>query len=80
MLAFPFTSAGSDFVDITSVHFVFAAGSQAGNTQCMDIVIIDDRCVEGDEYISVNLSTSDDNVKFHIKYASIRILDDDGEL
>ena len=59
---------------------MFTAGSQAGDTQCVEIVIIDDRCVEEDEYISVNLSTSDDDVKFHIKYASIRILDDDGEL
>ena len=73
------SSAGSDFVDIASVHWVFTAGGQAGDTHCVEIVVIDDRCVEEDEYFSVNLTTSDENVKFHINYAAIRILDDDGE-
>ena len=68
-----------DFVDITSVQWVFTAGSQAGDTQCVEIVIIDDRCVEGDEYFSVSLTTSDEDVKFHINYASVRILDDDSK-
>ena len=62
-----------------SVQWVFTAGSQAGDTQCVEIIIIDDRCVERDEYFSVNLTTSDEDVKFHIDYAAIRILDDDGE-
>ena len=59
---------------------MFTAGSRAGDTQCVEIVIIDDRCVERDEYFSVNLTTSDEDVKFHIKYGYIRILDEDGEL
>ena len=61
---------------------MFTAGSQAGDTQCMEIVIIDDRCVEGDEYLSVNLTTSDEDVKFvkfRNNYAAIQIFDDDGE-
>ena len=75
----PFTLADSDFVDNTPVQWVFTAGSQAGDTHCVEIVIIDDRCVEEDEYFSVNMTTSDEDVKFHINYASIRILDDDSE-
>ena len=61
------------------MQWVFTAGSQAGDTQCVEIVINDDRCVEGDEYFSVNLTTSDEDVKFHVDYAAIRILDDDSK-
>jgi len=71
--------ADSDFVDNTSVQWVFTAGSQAGDTQCVEIVIIDDRCVEEGEYFSVSLMTNDEDVKFHINFASIRILDDDSK-
>ena len=58
---------------------MFATSTQAGDSHCVEIVITDDRCVEKDEYFSVNLTTSDGNVEFLIKYAVIRILDDDGE-
>ena len=58
---------------------MFTAGSQAGDTQCVEIVITDDSCVEEDEHFSVNLTTSDEDVKFHINYASVRILDDDSK-
>ena len=64
---------------MTPVQWVFTAGSQAGDFQCVEIVIINDRCVEGDEYFSVNLTTTDEDVKFHIDFASVRIIDDDGE-
>ena len=72
-------SADVDYVDIATVHWVFTAGSQAGDTHCVEIVIIDDGYVEGDEYFAVNLTTSDEDVKLKINYAAIRILDDDGE-
>ena len=45
--------------------------------QCAYITILDDTILEYTEYFSVHLDTTDDDVKFGYKYATVNITDDD---
>ena len=76
--------AGSDYVSV-SMDVVFPAGTSNGGMQCIDVTIIDDSEMEGDETFTVALSTSSPVVTFgnavtlENAVTTITITDNDGE-
>ena len=70
-----FPTAGVDYISdaITPVHFIVEHVFE----QCVYISVVNDTILEFDEYFTVHLKTTDGDVKFLTKYASIDILDDD---
>ena len=57
----------------------FSAGSDKGDSYCFTYTIVNSECVEYDEHFSVELTSKDDYVKFHISYAYIYIIDNDSK-
>ncbi len=53
----------------------FSAGSRNGSQVCIDIVLLDDRAFEKDEYFTVVVS-SEQNVRVHNNF-TVHIVDDD---
>ena len=67
----------SDYYNHFSTE-IFASGSTDGATRCVDITIIDDDSLEGDQTFTVTLSTSDPNVVIVTSRINITIIDNDG--
>ncbi len=65
--------AGSDYTNV-SIEAIFTTGS----IRCVDISILDDNALEGDQTFTVILSTSDPNVLLGNDVAIIIIRDNDG--
>lgn len=57
----------------------FPASSSNGDTQCIDIMIVDDSAVEGNETFSVVLTTFEPSVLLGIDRTEVTITDNDGE-
>lgn len=70
---------GSDFYPPLENHVTFSAGSDKGDSYCFTYTIVNSECVEYDEHFSVELTSKDDYVKFHISYAYIYIIDNDSK-
>ena len=70
--------AGSDYVSV-SMDVVFPAGTSNGGMQCIDVTIIDDIEMEGDETFTVTLTTSSSTVNLVNAVTTITITDNDGE-
>ena len=71
--------AGSDYVSV-SMDVVFPAGTSNGDMQCIDVTIIDDSEMEGDETFTVALTTSSPVVMtLGNAVTTITITDNDGE-
>ena len=68
---------GSDFYPPISSESTFVASSNIDDFYCFTFTIVDDLCAEDDEYFSVHLQTSDNDVIIHIAYASVHIVDHD---
>ena len=69
---------GTDFLPPANPYSMFAAGSDYGDIYCFTFVILDDPCVEDDEYFSVHLFTMvDPDVVIYLVYGHIRIVDHD---
>ncbi len=66
--------AGSDYINI-STEAVFTTGS----IRCVDISILDDNALEGDQTFTVTLSTSDPDVMLGNDVTTITIIDNDGQ-
>ena len=47
--------------------------------QCVDIIVVDDDALEGDESFNLALATSDPNVFIGINETIITIIDNDGQ-
>ena len=71
------SSAGSDFHPSTSSESTFVAASDTGDVYCFTFTILDDPCVEDDEYFSIYLGTADTGIINPIANASVRIVDHD---
>ena len=69
--------AGSDYVSV-SMDVVFPVGTSNGGMQCIDVTIIDDSEMEGDETFTVTLTTSSP-VTLGNAVTTITITDIDGE-
>ena len=65
---------GIDFVGLSTVE-VFPSGSSDGDTICVNITIIDDNILEGEQIFTLTLSTADKNVILGEAEAVISIID-----
>ena len=70
--------AGSDYLSV-STDVVFSAGTSNGGMQCINVTIIDDSEIEGDETFTVTLTTSSPAVTLGNAVTTITITDNDGE-
>ena len=77
-LIFNIAMAGTDFILATSYE-IFTSGSTDNATRCVDIAIIDDDALEGNQTFIVVLNTSDPDVIFLNNETAITIRDDDSE-
>lgn len=68
---------GSDYIYISSNEF-FTSGFTNGTTRCEDIIILDDNALEGNQTITVTLTTSDPDVVIGNHVITITITDNDG--
>ncbi len=62
---------------MSTVDLTFSANTSDGYRQCIDIMIIDDSAVEGNETFSVILTTSEPNVLIETNSTEITIADND---
>lgn len=71
---------GQDSSDYTAVSSdkIFVTGSTNGATRCVNITIIDDNALEGEQTFSVILTTEDSAIILGIPTAIVTIQDDDG--
>ena len=72
----------SDYIRPTSSHHMFASGSSDGTTECVNIMIVDDDALEGNQTFTVSLRTADtnDEVMVVANLTRITIIDDDSKL
>jgi hypothetical protein len=78
MLFYPITAAdGSDYTG-DSFNTTFTSGSMYGATRCVNITILEDGALEGDQTFTVMLTTSDPNVVIGINMTVVTIMDNDG--
>ena len=77
-----FSPDGSDYYNVSQI-ITFTSGSSMGDTQCVEISIIDDNNVECDDVFNVSLATTLSTVSIPLQYeiASVTIAVDstDGE-
>ena len=81
LLLFFLTVEGDDFTvsDPTDMDVFFAAGSVNGNTDCINITILDDDALEGDHSFTVSLNPPDLPVKLSTPSSSpVTITDNEG--
>jgi hypothetical protein len=71
--------ADDDYTSISEV-MAFSVGSQDGDTRCMDIPIVDDGALEGNETFTLTLTTSDPDVMLGNDVTTITIIDDEGRI
>ena len=69
----------SDYMSLSSVE-TFAAGSTDTATRCVNITILDDAALEGDQTFTLTLSTSDPDVLLGNDKTLITIEDNDSAL
>ena len=69
----------SDYTPLSSVE-TFVAGSTDNATRCVNITILDDAALEGDQTFTLTLSTSDPDVVLGNNVTLITIEDNDSVL
>ncbi len=69
--------ASSDYAIISSV-LIFISGSTDNATRCVDISILEDNALEGNQTFTVVVATSDPDVMFQTSMTSVTITDNDG--
>jgi len=67
--------AGADFIGVLSTE-TFIPGSMDGDMKCVDITILDDDALEGDQIFTVTLTTSDPAVLLVNDELTVTIRDD----
>ena len=63
---------GRDYISISALQLTFDGTFEV---MCVNITIVDDEIVELNETFSIQVSTTDTNVEFGIRNASIKIID-----
>lgn len=71
-------SAGRDYVGVLEV-LTFGVSSYNGDTQCVNISILDDAIFEKNENFYVHISSEVD-VEIHQQYAPVYIIDDESKI
>ena len=61
-----------------SIELTFTSGSMDNVTRCVDISIIDDNALEGEETFTVALTTFEHNVVLGNDLLIVTIIDNDG--
>ena len=61
-----------------STNQTFPSGSSDGATGCLNIAILEDEALEGNQTFTVMVTTSDPNVKIEVDTAVVTIVDNDG--
>ena len=82
IVVFP-TVDGEDFTvtDTTELDVFFAAGSMTGDTDCLNITILDDDALEGDHSFTVSLNPPAAPVTLTTPSSSpVTITDNDGTI
>ena len=77
LLEFP-SSDGVDYYSVSG-EFVFSAGSTDGDSECVDVGIINDDVLEATEFFTFALSTNDSAVDLCVPDADVYIIDEDGK-
>ena len=75
------TVEGVDFnvTDLTQLNVSFASGSMNGDTDCINITILDDDALEGDRSFTVSLNPPALPVKLTTPFSSpVTIFDNEG--
>ena len=75
------TVEGVDFnvTDLTQLNVSFASGSMNGDTDCINITILDDDALEGDHSFTVSLNPPALPVKLTTPFSSpVTIFDNEG--
>ena len=70
--------SNSDFHTVYSME-TFTQGSRNGAAKCINILIIDDNVLEGNQTFVVTLTTLDSNVILENTVTTITIMDNDGQ-
>ena len=68
----------SDYISPSSDH-IFASGSPSGTTECVDIMIVDDDALEGNQTFTVTLITQDPNNEVMVVANLTRIMITDND-
>jgi hypothetical protein len=69
--------AGKDYTSISEVE-IFTSGSPDGASRCVDIPILDDGALEGEQTFTLTLTTSDPDVMLGNNVTTITIIDNEG--
>ena len=77
LLEFP-SSDGVDYYSVSG-EFVFSAGSTDGDSECVDVAIINDDVLEVTELFTFALFSNDSAVDLLIPRADVYIIDEDGQ-
>ena len=70
-------SDGDDYYNVTG-QFIFSSGSIAGDSECVDVGIINDDVLELREFFTFALCSEDSAVNLCIQSADVYIDDEDG--
>ena len=77
LLEFP-SSDGVDYYSVSG-EFVFSAGSTDGDSECVDVAIINDDVLEVTELFTFALFSNDSAVDLLIPRTDVYIIDEDGQ-
>jgi hypothetical protein len=69
--------AGEDYISISEVE-AFTSGSPDGAARCVNIPILDDDALEGEQTFTLTLTTSDPDVMIGNDATTITIIDNEG--
>lgn len=69
--------AGSDYINDSSIE-VFPSGSTDGVSRCLDITILDDDAIEGNQTFNVTVTTLDPDVLLWAYVTTVTITGNDG--
>ena len=61
------------------MSLTFTPGSSENDTRCVNVTIMDDNALEGNQTFSVILSTSNPNVMLRTNVTTITIIDNDSK-
>ena len=65
-----------DYTSLSSDK-TFISGSTNGTTRCINITILDDGALEGEQNLTVTLTTDDSSISLGTVVTIVTILDDD---
>ena len=72
------SSDGDDYYSVSG-EFIFSSGSTDGDSECVDVGIINDDVLELREFFTFALSSNDSAVDLCVPEADVYIIDEDGK-